>query len=95
MLEERQLLELYLVVDAALGLEAAPVAEAVEKVRTAALRLGRDGVKAAAYAVIELLLPQRAYLRREAVKAPVDDVHSVTPLLIRILQKWCNILDHY
>lgn len=54
----------------------------VEEVRTAALRLGLDGVKAAAYAVIELLLPQRAYLRRETVKAPVDDVHSVTPLLI-------------
>ena len=71
-LEERQFLELYLVVDAALGLEAAPVAEAVEEVRTAALRLGLDGVKAAAYAVIELLLPQRAYCLLYTSPSPRD-----------------------
>ena len=78
MLEKGQLLELYLFIDALLRLQPPPIAEAIEKVRAAALRLLGYGVKAAADAVIQLLLAQRPYLGRKLCEAPVYDIHSIT-----------------
>ena len=84
MFEKGQLLELYLLENTLLRVQPTPVPETVEKVLTAFARFGRDAVKVAADAVVELLLAQRVDLLHQLRKIAVNDVHDITPLLKHI-----------
>lgn len=81
-LVQRLRLELNLLKYAAVGVEPAPEAEAVEKVLTAPARVRVYAVKLAPDSVVKLLLAERAYLLRQLGKASVDNVHIDTPVFL-------------